>query len=53
MTISMLSFTLPPSLPESELSTLKVGFSGSFGTGNFSLCGTGYIKDGGSEYFIV
>jgi hypothetical protein len=46
MAVNMVSFVLPRSSSESELSKLKVRFSGSFGTGNFSLCGTGYIADG-------
>jgi hypothetical protein len=38
---------------ESELSSLKVGFSAGFGTSNSSLCGTGLIAGGKFGYFSV
>jgi len=49
--------TLSPSClcssSESELSSLKVRYSGGFGTGSSLLCGTCLIADGKSGYFTV
>ena len=51
---STLSSTYYPwSSSESVSSLLQLGFSGGFGTGNSSLCGTGLLADGKSVYFAV
>ena len=51
---STLSFSCcPSSSSESELSSLKVRFSGVFGTDSSLLCGSCLIADGKSGYFTV
>ena len=50
---TLLPSCCPWTSSESELSCLKVRFSGGFGTGNSSLCGAGLVADCKSGYVTV